>query len=227
MIKVLVVEDDPMLAEIHKNFVQKVEGFDVIGIAEDGVKALEILNRESVDLIILDVYLPRMDGLTLIQNMRKSDIMSDVILVTAAKDVEQVETALKYGAFDYLVKPFEFKRLKNSLKKYMERFQGLHVDDVIEQAEIDRIFNHNDRSKYKDLPKGLHIMTLERIRKAMGNMVDDYIDIEVIAESISMSKVSARRYLDYLEKIDEVEIEMSYGGRGRPSYKYRLKNRKL
>lgn len=224
MIKVLVVEDDPMLAEIHKNFIRKVSGFDVIGIAGDGAEALKILREQSVDLVILDVYLPRMDGLTLIQEMRKFDIRSDVILVTAAKDVEQVETALKYGAFDYLVKPFEFQRLKKSLDYFKERTQTLDASSVIEQSGIDRIFNRDGVSEYKDLPKGLHIMTLERIRKAMKDVSDEFIEIEIIAEHIQMSKVTARRYLEYLEKIDEVEIEMSYGARGRPSYKYRLKH---
>lgn len=227
MIRVLVVEDDPMLAQIHKNFIEKVSGFHVIGIAGDGAKALEVLKNESVDLVILDVYLPKMDGLTLIQEMRKFGIRSDVILVTAAKDVEQVETALKYGAFDYLVKPFEFQRLKKSLIHYQERTHTLDGHSEIEQSGIDRMFSRDENAIQIDLPKGLHALTLERIRRVMGHLQKDFIEIETIAEQIQMSKVTARRYLDYLEKIDEVEIEMNHGTRGRPSYKYRLKNQKL
>jgi response regulator of citrate/malate metabolism len=223
MISVLIVEDDPMLADIHKKFISKVNGFKVVDIASDGMIALNILKNNLIDLVILDVYLPQLDGLALIQEMRKLSIRSDVILVTAAKDVDQIETALKFGAFDYLVKPFEFQRLKKSLNNYLERTETLEALNVIEQSGIDRIFNRDDTSKYNDLPKGFHIMTLERVRNVVKELAIQYIDIEIIAYEIDMSKVTARRYLDYLEKNGEIEIKMSYGNRGRPSYKYRFK----
>jgi len=223
MIRVLVVEDDPMLAEIHRRFVEDVHGFTVVGIAGDGVKALDVLKGNSVDLVILDVYLPKMDGLDLFREMRKLEINSDVILVTAAKEVEQVETALKLGAFDYLVKPFEFERLKRSLSHYKERLSTLDSRNVVGQSELDKIFSRDKVTEINELPKGLHMITLERVQQVMEENIGAFVDIETIAGQMDMSKVTARRYLEYLAKIGKIEIEMSHGSRGRPSYKYRMK----
>lgn len=221
MIKVLVVEDDPMLAEIHRKFVENTEGFRVIGIAGDGIRALEILKEEEVDLTILDIYMPKMDGLTLIEEMRKASVSSDLILVTASKDVGQVERALKFGVFDYLVKPFEFERLKKALLHYKSRVEMLDSSEVIEQNLIDRMLRRDDQVQNIELPKGLHTKTLERVRKAVLERGHQFVDIETIAEGMDVSKVTIRRYLDYLAKLEEVEIQMNYGTRGRPSFKYK------
>lgn len=221
MIKVLVVEDDPMLAEIHKKFIENTEGFRVVGIAGDGMKALEILKKEAVDLTILDIYMPKMDGLSLIEEMRKASINSDLILVTASKDVGQVERALKFGVFDYLVKPFEFERLKKALLHYKTRVEMLDSSEVIEQNLIDRMLLRDDQIQDAELPKGLHTKTLDRVRKAVQERAHQFVDIETIAEDMDVSKVTIRRYLDYLAKLEEVEIQMNYGTRGRPSFKYK------
>lgn len=221
MIKVLVVEDDPMLAEIHKKFIENTEGFRVVGIAGDGMKALEILKKEAVDLTILDIYMPKMDGLSLIEEMRKASINSDLILVTASKDVGQVERALKFGVFDYLVKPFEFERLKKALLHYKTRVEMLDSSEVIEQNLIDRMLLRDDQIRDAELPKGLHTKTLDRVRKAVQERAHQFVDIETIAEGMDVSKVTIRRYLDYLAKLEEVEIQMNYGTRGRPSFKYK------
>ena len=221
MIRVLVVEDDPMLAEIHRKFINSTEGFDVIGIAGDGVTALEFLKEKPVDLLILDIYMPKMDGLTLIEEMRHASISSDLILVTASKDVEQVERALKYGVFDYLVKPFEFERLKKALIHYKSRVEMLDSSSTVEQGQIDRMLMRERDLPLIELPKGLHAKTLERVRKATQICAEDFVDIEAIAEGLDVSKVTIRRYLEYLAQLEEIEIQMNYGTRGRPSFKYK------
>ncbi|MBE0450932.1 MAG: response regulator [Clostridia bacterium] len=222
MILVLVVEDDPMLAEIHRKFIDNTEGFKVIGIASDGVKALEMLKENPIDLVLLDIYMPKMDGLTLVEEMRKTSIASDLILVTASKEVEQVERALKFGVFDYLVKPFEFDRLKQALFHYKSRVEMLDSSTIVEQGLIDRMLLREGKLAVMDLPKGMHMKTLERVRKAVQEHASQYVDIDAITAGMDVSKVTVRRYLDYLAKLEEVEIQMHYGTRGRPSFKYKV-----
>ncbi|KKH60506.1 response regulator, partial [Methanosarcina mazei] len=139
MINVLIVEDDPMVAELNKMYVETVAGFKVKGVASTGEKALEYLYNKNIDLVILDIYMPKMDGLSLFKKMRADGILTDVILVTAAHEVEHIDSALKLGAIDYLIKPFQYERLKASLENYLNRRLILQQKDDFQQKDIDKI----------------------------------------------------------------------------------------
>ena len=106
MIKVLIVEDDPMVAEINKGYVESVSGYKVMGSVSNGEKAMSYLSEKTIDLAIVDIYMPEMDGITFIKKMRQKQIESDVIFVTASNDVNDINTSLKYGAVDYLITTF-------------------------------------------------------------------------------------------------------------------------
>lgn len=224
MIKVLIVEDDKMLSVIHKKFVETIDGFEVIGVTLNGKAAYEIIQNEDIDLLILDIYLPGMNGFELLKKMRKKGIMSDVILVTAANEVENISKARSYGVFDYLVKPFEYDRLKISLQKYLQNRFDLNQSNLVNQKTIDKIFNAKAIIQVQELSKGLHEKTLKRVLNTIEKTGEEYLDIGLISEEIDISRVTTRRYLDYLGKIGEIEIEISQGLRGRPSYIYKIKN---
>lgn len=221
MINILIVEDDPMVAELNKRFIQTIQGFNLVGVAHDGEDALKVLNNKKIDLILLDVYMPKLDGISLLKKIRNQFIMVDVILVTAAKEADKIDEGLKLGAVDYLVKPFEYERLKNALENYKSRYKLLSNKDVVTQEDIDRITKTNTRGKYTSLQKGLHKKTLERIREIMGDKEDGLVTAGDIAEKVHVSKVTIRRYLEYLVSIGEVKLEIEYGAIGRPSYLYR------
>lgn len=223
MINILIVEDDPMLAIIHKKFVENVDGFNIIGVIHNGKEAYEIIQNEKIDLLILDVYLPGINGFEILKKIRKKSIMTDAILVTAANEGEDIQKARAYGAFDYLVKPFEYDRLKASLQKYLKTKRLLNRKTSVNQGDIDNIFNSQTKVEIEDLPKGLHKKTLDRVVKIVDRTIEKYINVDNIALEIDISKITARRYLDYLEKIGKIEIEISHGSRGRPSYLYRIK----
>ena len=223
MIKVLIVEDDPMLASIHSKFIKELEGFKVIGVEHNGKAAYETLQKEKIDLLILDVHLPGMNGFDILKKIRKKGIKTDVILVTAANEASNIGNAFTYGAFDYLVKPFEYDRLKASLQKYVSMLDVLKQESIVNQEDLDKIFNAQLEVQRKSLPKGLHEKTLQRVSDIIKLIETDYVDIEFIAQKIDISKVTARRYLDYLGKVGEIEIDVSYGSRGRPSYNYKIK----
>jgi response regulator of citrate/malate metabolism len=143
-----------------------------------------------------------------------------VILVTAAKDVDKIDAAFKLGVVDYLIKPFEYSRLKKSLELYLKRYSLLKSTKIIEQNDIDYITVSKLGHLDEELPKGIHKMTLKRIiRYLEQNKVESFYS-EEISEKLRMSKVTVRRYLDYLKDIGRVKLEIEYGMRGRPSYKY-------
>ena len=228
MWKVLVVEDDPMLAQIHKNYIESQKGFECVEIAHNTTSALEAIKKHTPDLIFLDVYLPEMTGIDFLINLRKMGNDVDVILITASREFEKIEKAFHYGAMDYLIKPFEFERLQKSLDVFVQR-KTIHVNvNEIDQSKVDDYFvgqSYEDDIKEVSLPKGLHGMTLERVRKVIADSIEPST-IEEIATKVDISKVAVRKYLMYLKDLEEIDVEMAYGSRGRPSYLYKKKNKR-
>ncbi|QEK11410.1 response regulator [Crassaminicella thermophila] len=225
MINVLVVEDDPMLAELNRRFIEKIDPFVVVAVAGNGEEAIKALKNKKIDLIILDIYMPKMDGMELFKRVRKQNKEVDFILVTAANDTDKIDEALKLGAVDYLVKPFEFERLKKSLINYKIRKNLLIKKPFVSQEEIDKLFIGDiegfAQNEERELKKGLHKFTLDRVIRFLKENKEILLSSEVISENLQMSKVTIRRYLDYLEAIGKIQKKMEYGSRGRPSYLYR------
>lgn len=221
MISVLIIEDDLMLAEIHKQFVDQVEGYKVTDVANDGEQALDLLRKNKYDLIILDVYMPIIDGFKLLEIIRNENIVVDTILVTAAKRSDQVDLALRLGAIDYLVKPFEFNRLKTSLELYKKRKNLITTKDTVLQNDIDIILERNRKIEV-ELPKGLNKHTLSRIERLIASHKGEVLKSDFIAKELDLSKVSIRKYLEHLSDLGFIEIITEYGTRGRPSYQYRI-----
>lgn len=221
MIHLLIVEDDPMVAELNRRYVETIDGYKVAGIARDGEEALKQLKTKKIDIILLDVYMPKIDGRTLLRTIRSNHVLVDVILVTASKESETIDELLKMGAVDYLIKPFEYERLRSSLESYKARYELLNKSGEITQDEIDRITKVNFTDTSGSLQKGLHKNTLEKVREYMKNSSKELISALDIAEALSVSSVTIRRYLEYLISIGEAKLEIEYGAIGRPSYLYK------
>ncbi len=155
MIEVLVVDDDTRVARVNAAYVEKVPGFHVAGQAHsalDALRRVEALPR--VDLVLLDHYLPDRTGLEVVQEMRRLGHQTDVIMVTAARDVSTVQAAMRQGALQYLVKPFAFAGLRAKLEAYAELRRTLDGGGEAEQAEVDRIFGALSAPSEPGLPKG-------------------------------------------------------------------------
>jgi len=221
VIRVLIVEDDPMVAQLNKNYVNSIEDFKVTAIAGNGEEALEIIKTQEFDLIILDIYMPKVDGLKLMKAIREKQLMLDIILVTAAKEVENIDEVLKLGAIDYLIKPFSYKRFKKSLLNYKERYLLLKNKKIIQQQDIDLIIDFNSKPMQQELQKGLNEKTLNRIRNFIKNYNKESFTCDEISLKLGISNVTLRRYLEHLSQRNEVKIEIEYGNVGRPCYVYR------
>lgn len=220
MIKVLIVEDDPMVAQINKSYVESLDDFRVIGIAKDESEALKVLSRENIDLIIIDIYLPKGDGVSLLSKIRTKHMQTDVIMVTAESDVEMIKKTLRLGAIDYLIKPFEYERLSQTLELYKVRNNIMANKRNISQGQLDQLFITELDSE--SLPKGLNAKTLTRIKKYIESLDKDFFCVDDISLGLDISKVTVRKYLDYLGKSNYLLQELEYGQVGRPSHIYKL-----
>ncbi|KIQ95528.1 Transcriptional regulatory protein dcuR [Anoxybacillus thermarum] len=223
MIRILLVEDDPMVQQINKQFVAQVDGVLVVGTATNGEDALEKLEKLQPDLVLLDIYMPKLDGIQTIRLFRERGYQVDVIIISAASDAETIQTMLRNGAVDYIIKPFQFERLKQALERY-QLIQKTLKDERVTQKQIDEWMYKHAQPQQVSLPKGLNETTLGQIEQYMSQATNAQSADEV-AEAIGIARVTARRYLEYLENIGEVEKEVQYGTVGRPIHRYRRPKR--
>ncbi|MET7369736.1 response regulator [Streptomyces sp. NPDC005566] len=219
MIEVLIVDDDIRVAQINAAYVSKVPGFHVAGQAHSSTEALARISETPVDLILLDHYLPDRNGLTLVRELRGLGRHTDVIMVTAARDVATVQAAMRHGALQYLVKPFTYAGLRTKLEAYAALRHTFEGGGEAEQTEVDRLFGALWATGEPDLPKGHSPTTAELVRQALRT-ADGPLSAQEIAESAGMSRQTAQRYLKLLERTGRVRLSLKYGETGRPEHRY-------
>ncbi|MGD8190939.1 two-component system response regulator DcuR [Brevibacillus ginsengisoli] len=223
MIKVLIVEDDPMVAELNKRYLEQVEEMQLCAVASNSEEAMEILSNQEIDLILLDIYMPGMDGLELLSMIRNLDKSVDVIVISAASDIASIKKALRYGVVDYLIKPFEFERFHAALTAYREDVYLMRSQEVLNQEELDKLLFYKETTpEQAELPKGLTRKTMEKVWNLIQTFADRQFTTEELANSLGISRVSMRKYLQFLNEIGMVEFEITYGSVGRPVYKHRF-----
>lgn len=222
MYKVLIVEDDPMVAMINEQYIKRNKNFELVGKCSNGSSALDFLDNNDVDLLILDVYMPKMDGFETLRRVRNKKITVDAIMVTAANDRASLEEALHLGIVDYLVKPFTFDRFQMALEKYISQNNALRDFETLNQKNIDHIID-NTRKKSDDLyPKGIQEKTVDLIMQYLKANEGKWFTGDDIAEKVGLTGVTVRRYMNYLAESGRVTGEMNYETGGRPCMKYRI-----
>jgi two-component system response regulator DctR len=220
-IKVLLIEDDPMVQEVNREFIESVKGFRVVSVASNGEEGITLVKELSPDLVILDIYMPKKDGIKTLQEFRKQKLEADVIVVSAAKDSETIKLMLQNGAMDYIIKPFKLQRIQQALEKYWKYRTSLNKSETVSQEQLDSLLysEHSKKIAGNNLPKGLNEFTLNEITMYVQNQ-DGPRSAEEVAGAIGIARVTARRYLDYLEKSGGITLDVQYGGVGRPINRY-------
>ena len=225
MIRTLVVEDDPLLADAHSQYVERVPGFGTVGVVHSGGDALRFVGRTQVDLILLDFYLPDMTGLDVCRALRAKGIGVDVIAVTSARDLEIVRAAVAQGVVQYLLKPFTLAAFRDKLERYAEYRQALtgaadSTPSPLAQQDVDRALAALRGSTGPNLPKGMSKETLDAI-EGLLRAVPEGLSAGEVAERVGVVRVTGRRYLEYLAEHDLAVRSPRYGGPGRPEHVYR------
>ena len=222
MYKVLIVEDDPMVAMINEQYIKRNKNFEIVGKCNDGLSALDFLENNTADLLILDVFMPKMDGFETLRQIRNKQIVVDAIMVTAANERESLEEALHLGIVDYLVKPFTFDRFQMALEKYIAQNNALKDIDTLNQKSIDHIIENSRKKSDALFPKGIQEKTLELIMEYLKANKGVWFTGDEIAERVNLTSVTVRRYMNYLAEAGRVVSEINYGTGGRPCMKYRI-----
>lgn len=226
-IQVVIVEDDFRIADINRQFVNRVEGFVVSYVAKTGEEALTYLRTTGnlPHLILLDVYIPDVQGLDLFWTLRTEFTEIDVIMMTAAKEVETIAETLRGGIFDYIVKPVDFDRFERTFVSYRKQKHLLTTKTELMQEEIDLLTGLQiTTTPYKDtderLPKGIDQLTLEKINVILHESDESGITALDAGSKVGVSRSTARRYLEYLVSIKEADAQLKYGDIGRPERRY-------
>lgn len=220
-ISVLIVEDDEKIAEIHRRFTEKIEGFEVVGVANAIDEARELVEVLQPDLVLLDVYFPNESGIDLLWDIRARFRNTDLILITAAKEIGPLQEAIRGGAFDYIIKPAVFARFLDTLQRFRHARLRLAATGSLEQKDVDQLLNPRPVAPVgrPQLPKGIDAITLDKVRKVFA-VLSGGLSAEEVGQQVGMSRSSARRYLEYLVETDWLSADLIYGTVGRPERKY-------
>ncbi|NKB60820.1 MAG: response regulator [Gammaproteobacteria bacterium] len=227
-ITVAIAEDDERIALIQSEFLNQLEGVEVIGIAHSLSAARDLVRLSRPNLLFLDIQFPDGSGLDLVKEIRKGQLQVDIIMVTAAREVEMLKTALHGGIFDYIVKPLVFDRIRVSLDRYREHVERLGSLKQLNQQNIDAILPRG-RVENADSqpvpPKGVDPLTLAKIRGYIYRSPRSFAASEIGGE-LGVSRTTARRYLEYLVSTRELKVDITYGGVGRPERHYSMHRNK-
>ncbi len=223
--RVLVVDDDFMVARVHSGYVERVRDATVVGVAHRGGEALELAGRLRPDLVLLDVYLPDMSGIDVLRGLRTGAADDPfVLVVTAADDADTVAAALHGGALHYLVKPFDSAALGEQVRRAMRMRRELGGLGRAGQDDIDRLFGGaapTAGAGPERLPKGLTTPTAELVARVLREHAGEDLSATQCAEAAALSRVSARRYLEHFVGTGAATVRLRYGGTGRPERRYR------
>ncbi|WP_050182333.1 response regulator [Domibacillus robiginosus] len=220
MIRVLLVEDEQRVAALHAKYVESISGFSLSASAGTVEEAISVIESQGIDLILLDIFMPGPHGLSLLTYVREREKEVDVIVISAASDMERVQKAIRYGAVDYLIKPFQFDRFEEALKEYRDKRAFTAQTRQVSQEELDRqLLGRREQDMPKDIPKGLTKATLNQVWGEIEE-IEGAFSTEDIVKRVGISGVSARKYLKFLTDIEVLDVRVVYGTVGRPVYQH-------
>ncbi len=228
-LEVVIVEDNKKVSRTHQAFVEKVDGFVVTGIANTIAEARLLLETLEPDLLLLDVYFPESNGIEFLRELRAAHHNTDVILITAAREVEMLHSALQGGAFDYMIKPVFFERFEESLANYSGYKRQMARAGTLTQEEADRMFRKSAPAAAlgaDEVSKGIDMVTLKSILAVFAEKDNQVLSATEMGKAVGVSRTTARKYLEYLISEGLLSIHLDYGTKGRPERKYRLNREK-
>lgn len=222
LIDVAIVEDESELAALHAELIQKHPRLRLVGIASSLAQAQSLLNDKQPQLVLLDNYLPDGKGITLLSDPLLSRANCSVIFITAASDMDTCSQAIRNGAFDYILKPVSWKRLSQSLERFVQFHDQQRVWKIVDQQNVDSLYQLQAKNYRQDNgSKGIEEKTLTLVQKLFQERGDYCFSVDEVVSETGLSKTTARRYLEHCVESGFLHVEMLYGKIGHPRRLYK------
>ncbi|GAA3577351.1 response regulator [Gibbsiella greigii] len=225
LIDVLIIEDEHALAQLHAELIGKHPRLRLVGIASSLAEAKALLDRTQPKLVLLDNYLPDGKGITLINDRQIICANCSVIFITAASDMDTCSQAIRNGAFDYILKPVSWKRLGQSLERFVQFVEQQRVWKIVDQQNVDSLYQLQAKNYRQDNgSKGIEENTLALIQKLFADEAGHCFSVDDVVSETGLSKTTTRRYLEHCVEAGFLVVEMQYGKIGHPRRMYRRVN---
>lgn len=221
--KVILVEDDSLVMSINSCYLLHNKNIKIVGQFKNGKQALEFLEFNDVDLALVDYYMPVMDGREFINKCYEKKIDLDIIMITSANGVKEVNELLNFRVFDYILKPFTMERFQCAIDNWVIRKNILRSQFTLNQKDIDNVISNRFMFEHNILEKGLNEQTLMKIDGFLAKC-NQYLSSSEIADQIGLSRITVRKYMNYLLETKQVESKIDYFTGGRPSIRYKKIN---
>jgi two-component system cit operon sensor histidine kinase CitA len=222
LIDVLIVEDENELAQLHAELISKHPRLRLVGIASSLAAAQAELASKQPQLVLLDNYLPDGKGISLINNPMLARANCSVIFITAASDMDTCSQAIRNGAFDYILKPVSWKRLSQSLERFVQFAEQQRVWKIVDQQNVDSLYQLQAKNYRQDNgSKGIEENTLARVQSLFNDKATHCFTVDEVVSETGLSKTTTRRYLEHCVEAGFLSVEMLYGKIGHPRRMYR------
>lgn len=213
--RVLIVDDDFRVGELHASMVNELPGFTALEPVQDPRTVPKLVASQQPDLVLLDLYLPHVSGLELLRA-----IEADVIMVSAATEPANIHAAMRGGALGFVIKPFEVKDLHTRLKGWARYRRQLQAGTNLEQAAVDRLYRALLAADEAPAAAAAGAPPTEQAVLACVQQAGAPLSVAQVAEAVGIARATAQRYLAALVASEVLEIQLSYGTRGRPEHRY-------
>lgn len=222
LIDVLIVEDENQLAQLHAELIGKHARLRLVGMAASLADALVQIETKQPQLILLDNYLSDGKGITLTSNPILACSNCSVIFITAASDMNTCSQAIRNGAFDYILKPVSWRRLSQSLERFIQFADQQRVWKSVDQQNVDSLYKLQGKNYRQDNgSKGIDENTLALVQKLFNDKTTHCFSVDEVVNETGLSKTTARRYLEHCVETGFLSVEMLYGKIGHPRRVYR------
>lgn len=212
-LRVLIVDDDFYVGGMHRDIVAAHQGFAALEPVRGLREARAAVRDEHPDLVLCDVFLPDGDGIDFV-----AELQVDAMMISAASDADTVRRALRAGAIDFMMKPFDVRRLDARLSAYRRFRNLLPPGRRLEQDDVERALralHGRDEGPSTSSQAATERVILEQLKDGESSASD-------VAERVGVSRATAQRHLAALAARGAVEVSLRYGTTGRPEHRYRI-----
>ncbi|MGM9592595.1 MAG: response regulator [Oscillospiraceae bacterium] len=224
--KTIIVEDDLMVCAILEKQLGRFSQLQLCGNFRRCSDALTYLTEdpEGAQLVVLDYYMPGMNGIEFLAELRKTNIDVQVIMITSAGDYSVIRSAICHGICDYVLKPFNSARLEKAIGRFETTMRLIKTTHVWTQDKVDTLLSPHKHYNVEPVnesgvpsPGKINKTTLENVRAYMRLNAGKKMPLVEISEGLTLSTVTSRRYLKYMNSLGEINITLDCKTGGRPS----------